>query len=144
MTKIAETHPDVEILQICGENDTYYNSSDTVYFEILRITSMMESIKRNPALKDKIVCVKTKNSKTAEEAIKNGVDMIFDDSSFAVDSKIARLVADANIPLIIDCQQASSPIPSIQNLVRTENQNTTHLQGLRKRINNLCHKNINK
>jgi dihydropteroate synthase len=104
----------------------------------------MDSIKRSQALKDKIVCVRTKNSKTAEEAIKNGVDMIFDDSSFTVDSKIANLVADANIPIIIAYNHASSPNHSIQQLVRNETSNLSFQEGLRKRINNLCHKNINK
>lgn len=105
---------------------------------------MIESIKRHSLLKTKVICVKTKNHKTAIEVIKSGADMIYDDSGMTVDCKLAEVVAKANIPIIFSYNLSATSNNSLQKFVNADYKKVDYIQGLRKRINYLNSHNINK
>ena len=104
---------------------------------------MIDSIKRHSVLKDKIICVKTRKSKTAIESINNGADMIYDDSGCAGDSNLAKIIARENIPLIFSYNKGASNNSAVRIFESIQSE-TDFVNGLRKRISLLNSYHINK
>lgn len=132
----------MDILEISGDNDTF--NGIPIEVEIIRATSMIESIKRHSLLSSKVICVKTKNHKTAKEVIKCGADIIYDESGMTTDSQLAGIVATSNIPIIFSFNRSATSINSFQKFVNGEYNKYNFIEGLRKRINHLTSNNINK
>ena len=117
---------------------------NSIYLEILRLNSMLDTIRRDPLLKDKIVCVRTRNSKVAAELIKNGADMISDDSGASVDSKMAEFLGREDVPFILRYQHSHSSNDSLQNLIAKDKQRRSYFEEFSKRINYLVKYGVNK
>ena len=104
---------------------------------------MIDSLKRHSILKDKIICVKTRKSKTAIEVINNGADMIYEDSGCAGDSNLAKIIASENIPLIFSYNKGTSNNNAVRKLEAIQGK-TGFVSGLRKRIDLLSNYHVNK
>ncbi|MHA1577562.1 MAG: dihydropteroate synthase [Candidatus Thorarchaeota archaeon] len=110
--KLLQTEPDV--IDIGGAStapkDVYGTSSVAIEKEISRVKKALESI---IDLVDKPISIDTTSSKVAEVALDMGVDIINDVSGLRADEKMAALVADRDVPLII-MSNCTSPCDSIE------------------------------
>ena len=117
--KLLQTEPD--IIDIGGAStapkEIYGTSSVAIEKEISRVQIALESI---IDIVDKPVSIDTTSSKVAEIALDMGVDIINDVSGLQVDEKMATLVADRDVPLIImsKCVNPCDSVESSLNALR--------------------------
>ena len=117
--KLLQTEPD--IIDIGGAStapkEIYGTSTVAIKKEISRVKKALESI---VDIVDKPISIDTTSSKVAEIALDMGVDIINDVSGLQVDAKMATLVADRDIPLIImsNCPNPCESIEASLNALR--------------------------
>ncbi|MGV2686488.1 dihydropteroate synthase, partial [Clostridium perfringens] len=78
--------------------------------EIKRVVPIIKAIKKEL---DVIISIDTYKSKTAEEAIKAGADIINDIWGFKKDSNMARVAAEYNIPCILMHNREEKPYTNL-------------------------------
>lgn len=87
-----------DIIDIGGESTRPGASYVTDEEEIQRVVPIIKAIKKEV---DVLISIDTYKSKTAEEAIKAGADIINDVWGFKKDSNMAKVVAKYNVPCIL-------------------------------------------
>jgi dihydropteroate synthase len=100
----------VDIIDIGGEStrpEAEYVSEEE---EIKRVVPIIKAIKKEL---DVIISIDTYKSKTAEEAIKAGADIINDIWGFKKDSNMARVAAEYNIPCILMHNREEKPYTNL-------------------------------
>lgn len=100
----------VDIIDIGGEStrpEAEYVSEEE---EIKRVVPIIKAIKKEL---DVIISIDTYKSKTAEEAIKAGADIINDIWGFKKDSNMARVAAEYNIPCILMHNREKKPYTNL-------------------------------
>jgi len=111
--KLLQTEPD--IIDIGGAStapkEVYGTSSVAIEKEISRVKIALESI---IDIVDKPISIDTTSSKVAEIALDMGVDVINDVSGLQADKKMATLVADRDVPLII-MSKCTIPCDSVES-----------------------------
>lgn len=88
-----------DILDIGGESTRPGSDPITVDEEIDRVVPIIKGIREKG--KDILISVDTYRSKTAEEAIKAGADIINDISAMTFDENMANVVKKYNVPVIL-------------------------------------------
>jgi len=117
--KLLQTEPD--LIDIGGAStapkEVYGTSSVAIEKEISRVRNALESI---IDIVDKPISIDTTSSKVAEIALDLGVDIINDVSGLQADEKMATLVADRDVPLIImsNCTNPCDSVESSLNALR--------------------------
>ena len=100
----------VDIIDIGGEStrpEAEYVSEEE---EIKRVVPIIKAIKKEL---DVMISIDTYKSKTAEEAIKAGADIINDIWGFKKDSNMARVAAEYNIPCILMHNREEKPYTNL-------------------------------
>lgn len=95
-----------DIIDIGGESTRPGSSYVTEEEEIQRVVPIIKAIKKEV---DVLISIDTYKSKTAEEAIKAGVDIINDVWGFKKDSNMAKVVAKYNVPCILMHNREDEP-----------------------------------
>lgn len=95
-----------DIIDIGGESTRPGSSYVTEEEEIQRVVPIIKAIKKEV---DVIISIDTYKSKTAEEAIKAGADIINDVWGFKKDSNMAKVVAKYNVPCILMHNREDEP-----------------------------------
>jgi dihydropteroate synthase len=100
-----------------------YGTPDvTVEVELERVTSNLEYIVRNTRVP---VSIDTVHSEVAEAAIDIGVSLVNDVSGLTKDKKMAKLVADRGVPIVLmadcegSCQTLKASFRSIEKSIKT-------------------------
>ena len=100
-----------------------YGTPDvTVEVELERVTSNLEYIVRNTRVP---VSIDTVHSEVAEAAIDIGVSLVNDVSGLTKDKKMAKLVADRGVPIVLmadcegSCQTLKASLRSIEKSIKT-------------------------
>ncbi|KMT20893.1 dihydropteroate synthase [Clostridium cylindrosporum] len=88
-----------DILDIGGESTKPGSDPVDVDEEIQRVVPLIKEIRK--VNKDVLISVDTYRAKTAEEAIKAGADIINDISGLTFDDRMADVVRDYDVPVII-------------------------------------------
>ncbi len=88
-----------DILDIGGESTRPGSDPVSVEKEVDRVVPVIEGIRKKN--KDILISVDTYRSRTAEEAIKAGADIINDISAMTFDENMADVVKKYNVPIIL-------------------------------------------
>lgn len=88
-----------DILDVGGESTRPGSDPVSVEEEIERVVSVIEGIRKKN--KDILISVDTYRSKTAEESIKAGADIINDISAMTFDDGMADIAVRYNVPVIL-------------------------------------------
>lgn len=99
-----------DIIDIGGESTRPGASYVTEDEEIARVVPIIRAIKENL---DVIISIDTYKSKTAEEAIKAGADIINDIWGFKKDKNMAKVAAKYNVPCILMHNRDDKPYNNI-------------------------------
>jgi dihydropteroate synthase len=87
-----------DILDVGGESTRPYSDATPVEEELGRIIPLVRAVR---ARSDVFISVDTYKARVAREAIDAGADMINDVSGLCFDSGMARVAADAQVPVVI-------------------------------------------
>jgi len=106
-----------DIIDIGGESTRPGASLVSEEEEIARVIPIIKAIKNEL---DVLVSIDTYKSKTAEEAIKAGADIINDVWGFKKDSNMAKVAAKYNVPCILMHNREKEPYSDLMNNVLME------------------------
>lgn len=106
-----------DIIDIGGESTRPGASLVSEEEEIERVIPIIKAIKNEL---DVLVSIDTYKSKTAEEAIKAGADIINDVWGFKKDSNMAKVAAKYNVPCILMHNREKEPYSDLMNNVLME------------------------
>ncbi|MDV4152669.1 dihydropteroate synthase [Clostridium sp. AL.422] len=106
-----------DIIDIGGESTRPGASYVSEEEEIQRVIPIIKAIKKEL---DVLISIDTYKSKTAEEAIKAGADIINDVWGFKKDSNMAKVAAKYNVPCILMHNREDKPYSDFMNNILME------------------------
>ena len=87
-----------DIIDVGGESTRPYADSTTVEEELGRVIPVIKAVR---ARSDVFISIDTYKARVAQEALDAGADMINDVSGLSFDAGMARIAADAKVPVVI-------------------------------------------
>lgn len=127
----------IDILDIGGESTRPGASEVSPQEELDRIAPLIENIRKNEELKNKIISVDTRKSYVAEHSIKLGANIINDVSGGIFDPRIIEVARKFSVPFIVMHSRATPDQMMKQEYLKYENGVVKEINfELQERINN--------
>lgn len=127
----------IDILDIGGESTRPGATEVSPQEELDRIAPLIENIRKNQELKNKIISVDTRKSYVAEHSIKLGANIINDVSGGIFDPRIIEVARKFSVPFIVMHSRATPDQMMKQEYLKYENGVVKEINfELQERINN--------
>jgi hypothetical protein len=97
--KLEDNHDNFQIIEIQGQRDDQV-SEDTL--ELIRLEKMIEIIRDNEIIGNKLISVRTKYPYIAEKVLEKGANIIFDPTGGKFDHDLINFVAQSHVPFILN------------------------------------------